>query len=255
MARKKIVFVIVEGPSDDEALGLLLSKIYDKARVFVHITHGDITTQAKSDNILLHIGGLIMDYAKSNHFTAKNFQEIIHIVDMDGAYIPDEAIKEDLSAERAVYSLTTIYTNNVVGIQHRNGVKSKCLKKMSSARTIWGIPYQVYYMSCNLEHVLYDKINSTDKEKEKMSLGFARKYKEDIAGFIEFISNSSFSVAGDYLKTWEYIRIGLHSLERHTNLGICLSKAIMMNIGKFEVDPREKCLKGVGSKTAKTVSR
>lgn len=33
MARKKIVFVIVEGPSDDTALGVLLSKIFDKDMV------------------------------------------------------------------------------------------------------------------------------------------------------------------------------------------------------------------------------
>ena len=45
MAKRKIVFVIVEGPSDDEALGILFSKIYDKNSVYVHIMHGDITTQ------------------------------------------------------------------------------------------------------------------------------------------------------------------------------------------------------------------
>ena len=45
MARKKIVFVIVEGPSDDEALGVLFSKVYDKDSVYVHIMHGDITSQ------------------------------------------------------------------------------------------------------------------------------------------------------------------------------------------------------------------
>ncbi len=33
MARRKIVFVIVEGPSDDEALGVLLNRIYDKNAV------------------------------------------------------------------------------------------------------------------------------------------------------------------------------------------------------------------------------
>ena len=44
MARKKIVFVIVEGPSDDTALSLLLSQIYNEQTVHVHIMHRDITT-------------------------------------------------------------------------------------------------------------------------------------------------------------------------------------------------------------------
>lgn len=44
MARKKIVFVIVEGPSDDAALGVILVRLYDKNAVHVEITHGDITS-------------------------------------------------------------------------------------------------------------------------------------------------------------------------------------------------------------------
>ncbi len=45
MARKKIVLVIVEGPSDDTALGIALNRIYDRDFVYVHIMHGDITTR------------------------------------------------------------------------------------------------------------------------------------------------------------------------------------------------------------------
>ena len=32
MARKKIIFVIVEGPSDDEALGAIFSRAFNKIR-------------------------------------------------------------------------------------------------------------------------------------------------------------------------------------------------------------------------------
>ena len=55
MARKKIVFVIVEGPSDEEALGVVLSKLYSNDEVYVHITHGDITSEfieSPDENIL-----------------------------------------------------------------------------------------------------------------------------------------------------------------------------------------------------------
>ena len=44
MARKKIIYVIVEGPSDDEALGVILNRLYDKNAVYVESTHGDITS-------------------------------------------------------------------------------------------------------------------------------------------------------------------------------------------------------------------
>ena len=45
MARKKIVFVIVEGMSDSEALSLVLSKFFDKQTVHVHIMRRDITSE------------------------------------------------------------------------------------------------------------------------------------------------------------------------------------------------------------------
>jgi hypothetical protein len=82
-------------------------------------------------------------------------------------------------------------------------------------------------MSCNLDHVLYDKLNLSDEEKEKYSLVFAKRYRENIDGFIRYISDSSFSVTGEYRETWNFIKQDLHSLERHTNLGLCLVRTKM----------------------------
>lgn len=61
MARKKIVFVIVEGPSDDEALGVMLEKLFSSSAVFVHITHGDITSKPGADpsRILIAVGDIV----------------------------------------------------------------------------------------------------------------------------------------------------------------------------------------------------
>lgn len=47
LTRKKVVLVLVEGPSDDTALGIMLNKIYEKDSVYVHILHGDITTKKR----------------------------------------------------------------------------------------------------------------------------------------------------------------------------------------------------------------
>jgi hypothetical protein len=75
VARKKIVFVIVEGPSDDSALGVILSRLYDKNTVHVEITHGDITSEstAKPENIASKVGNIVKAYAKANHFKQENF--------------------------------------------------------------------------------------------------------------------------------------------------------------------------------------
>lgn len=223
MTRKKIIFVIVEGPSDETALGVVLNRIYDTNSVYIHVIHGDITTKngVSSANILSKIRAEITGYAKSNHYNKSDFKEIIHIVDMDGAYIPDENIIEDSSVTEIVYSLTNIRTNNKSNIIERNRQKSANINKICTTPAVWDIPYRVFYMSCNLDHVLHDKINSTDAEKKRDSIKFAKQYKENVQEFLSFISDSDFSVKIPYKESWQFIKQELHSLERHTNFGNC----------------------------------
>lgn len=194
MPRKKILFVIVEGPSDDAALSVLLSRFFDSNVVHVHVMHCDITTElgVTPNNIVRTIGDCVKKFA-GRLYKSGDFCQIIHIVDMDGAFIPNNAVVEDASAAKPIYSITEI----------------------------WKIPYRVYYMSCNLDHALYGKLNSTDEEKENDAFFFAKTYMSDIPGFIQFISESDFSVTNSYQQSWQYIREDLHSLERHTNLGLC----------------------------------
>ena len=225
MARRKIIFVIVEGPSDEEALGVLFSKIYDKNSVYVHIMHGDITTQAgvTPDKIVSKIGNCVRQYATQNHYCPSDFKEIIHIVDTDGAYAPDSVIVEDLGALKPVYTVTEIHSNNPKSIIYRNQKKRKNIDRLKSTEQIWKLPYRIYYMSCNLDHALYGKLNSTDEEKEKDAYEFAKKYRNDISGFLKFIKESDFAVITNYKDSWKFIAEETHSLERHTNLGICFS--------------------------------
>lgn len=225
MARKKIVFVIVEGPSDEEALGVVLSRLYSSDEVYVHITHGDITSEfieSPNENILTRVASEVEEYAESNHYKKLHFKEIIHIVDTDGTFIPDSNVTEDPSAEKPVYSLSEIRTKNKAGIEERNKRKSGNIRKLCSKKEIWGVPYQVYYMSCNLDHVLYDKLNSSDEDKEADAFQFAKSYKDKIPEFVKFISESDFSVVGDYRKSWLFIQQDLNSLHRYTNLAIGL---------------------------------
>lgn len=223
MARKKIVFVIVEGPSDEEALGVLLNQIYDRNVLYVHIMHCDITTDYKvtASNIVRKTCGEIQKYAKNNHYTKKDFAEIIHIVDMDGAYIPDQNIVENKNAVKTIYTPSQIQTSNREKIISRNERKRANLDRLVVCSSMWDIKYRVYYMSCNLDHVLYGKMNSTELEKEQDAYKFAMKYHDQVPAFLKFISGSDFSVSGEYEDSWKYITQECHSLERHTNLGLC----------------------------------
>lgn len=227
MARKKIVFVIVEGPSDDAALGVILNRIYDKSTVHVEIMHGDITSDLKTtpNNIIKSLGNLIRKYALSMHFTQNDFQEVIHLVDMDGIYIPNSAIVYNSEADRPIYSLTEIQTAKEENIILRNQRKRNNLNVIMTLDKVWkSIPYRVYYMSCNLDHALYGKLNCSDEDKENNAYLFAKRYKDDIKGFLSFISDSEFSRIDGYRESWNFIKEELHSLERFTNLGLCFSE-------------------------------
>lgn len=223
MARKKIVFVIVEGPSDEEALGVILNRIYDNDTVFVHIMHKDITAEYGNSaaNIVSKVGNELRGYAKANHYTKNDFREIIHIIDMDGAYIPDSSIIEDRDAANPRYSLTDIRVCNADNIVRRNKIKRENINRLCSCREICGTPYRAFYMSCNLDHVLYNKLNSSAEEKENDSYRFAVKYKDNIPEFLAFIGDSDFSVVNGYGESWDFIKQELHSLERYTNLVLC----------------------------------
>lgn len=224
MARKKIVFIIVEGPSDKTVIGTLFNRIYDSSRVYVHVMHRDITTEMRvtPHNILSKLGNELKKYRNSNHFSNSDFQEVIHIVDMDGAYIPNTCIIENPEAKKPIYSTGSIETKNVNNIVNRNAQKRSNLELLyTSDKLCKTIPYRIFYMSCNLDHVLYGKLNSSNEEKENDAYNFAERYKNNVGEFKRFIASSDFSVVMGYRESWEFIKLDNNSLKRYTNLGLC----------------------------------
>lgn len=224
VSRKKIVFVIVEGPSDDDALGMFLDELFDQSTVHVEIMHCDVTTErdASTSNIRQKCCDIIKKYAEKNHFAKEHFQQVIHLVDTDGAFISDDIIETNTEQQSVLYFPDKIFCKNRNDIISRNKQKSSILNMLVHTSSIWGtIPYRVFYMSCNLDHVLYDKPNSTDEEKEANSWAFAKKYVKKPEELITFFSQSDFSVHGSYQETWEYIMKENNSLNRHTNFSLC----------------------------------
>lgn len=63
--RRKVVLVIVEGPSDETALGLSLEALFDPEEVRIKVVHGDIASDAgsNSSNIVSSVGNLVKGWA------------------------------------------------------------------------------------------------------------------------------------------------------------------------------------------------
>ncbi|MEI3451803.1 MAG: hypothetical protein V8Q67_10265 [Blautia massiliensis (ex Durand et al. 2017)] len=59
---------------------------------------------------------------------------------------------------------------------------------MYNRKTVAGFPYEIYYFSRNMEHVLHDRAeNLTDDEKEDLAFDIADQYTDQLEKFLENI--------------------------------------------------------------------
>lgn len=145
----------------------------------------------------------------------------MHIIDTDGAFIPDELIQEDTDCRQIVYSENSIRCISKKNLIRRNHIRQQNLQKLFDTHNIGGLSYSVYYMSSNLEHVLHNRINLTDEEKEELSYEFAEICAEQPEYFIQLMTSQTVFIDGSYRESWDFIKSGKHSLERHSNLALC----------------------------------
>ena len=219
---KKVVIFIVEGETDKRSLENIFKKIYRYKNIHYEVTNGDITTDdnINIDNVKNEIYSLISDYLKDQKLKTSDVWQIVHIFDMDGAYIPDSNIVKGDSSQ-FVYSTTSIRCKSVEKVRKRNMKKRTIMDYLLEQNNIRNISYKCYYLSSNLEHALYDKLNLTDEEKRDYADTFYDLFLNKEELFIDFLQESVVNgVPDSFPGSWKYIKEGLRSLERHTNLNL-----------------------------------
>ncbi len=150
-----------------------------------------------------------------------------HISDADGVYISENDVI-GAEVDDIQYYEDHIAAKNVYAVIERNKRKGDILYKLIKTKKVHGIPYRIYFNSCNLEHVLYGELrNYSDEEKQILSDDFADRYDGKAGEFVEFISDLSIAVPGTYQKTWDYIEQNSNSLNRHSNMHLIFEKAQM----------------------------
>ena len=214
---------ILEGPSDDTSLTGSLKHIFASSRIEPLIMHGDITSDRNvtNRNIIRKLHEEIKAFCNKNFLTKGNILRIVHIIDTDGAFIPDELIQEEPGCSQIIYSEDNIRCSSKENLIRRNHIKQQNVQKLLDTHNIGRLPYSVYYMSSNLEHVLHNSINLTDEEKEELSYEFAEICAEKPEYFIQLMTSQTVFIDGSYRESWDFIKSGKHSLERHSNLALC----------------------------------
>ncbi|OPX90096.1 MAG: hypothetical protein A4E53_01311 [Pelotomaculum sp. PtaB.Bin104] len=230
MKGKKIILFIVEGITDQICLGFLLSRILNSNKVEFALTEGDITSKTgiNSNNVPAKIGEIVKKFSGS-FFKANDFAEIVHLVDMDGAYILDEQIVEKTAEtpldpdkpQKPYYGDNQIFVDNPEAIRQRNHQKTSILNRLISLQNVWRtIPYSVYFFSCNLDHIMYGQRNLLKQDKQTCAVQFDRSYGDSPQQFIAFLNTPEIAAQGNYEETWDFIRAECNSLKRYTNFNL-----------------------------------
>lgn len=99
---KKIILLLVEGPTDEDALALIYSRLVREHDLEFDVLHTDITAgeDMTAKYIEERIGREIVDYLRKNPFIKKgDILKVVQIIDTDGAFIPASLVKQSESGK------------------------------------------------------------------------------------------------------------------------------------------------------------
>ena len=151
-------------------------------------------------------------------------QEIVQVVDLDGAFIPPEHIYRGENPWFE-YSNEGIYTKNVDGARGRNKKKQESLNKLVfDVKKIDNIPYSIYFVSCNMDHVLFNHRSLSPNQKSEMANRFWVQCEKHPEIVDETVFKNKVSTEKGYEESWKEIQQGNESLMRHTNINLFLSE-------------------------------
>ena len=112
---------------------------------------GDITTEEaiNGKNAKSHVAARVLAEMKKYAYKADDILQIVHLIDTDGAFIPNELVKT--GKQKGIrYFKDHIETADVKYIQRRNEKKSSVVASLCSTGKIKNsIPYSIYYFSRN----------------------------------------------------------------------------------------------------------
>ena len=229
---KKYLLFIVEGKNDKKEIQAMIraacgSSFLDKFVDAYHIHNGDITSEKDSSekNITAKLNSIVIDWRNGGEqpfqkIPVSDVSRIIHVIDTDGVFVPDYAIVETDDA-KVIYEESSIRYNLRDQLVGRNRKKARVILKLLNVSQIDNIPYSIYFASCNMDHLLFNKRNPDPQNKGQNAAIFASKCKAK-ADLNESIYNADVCALGSFEESWNMIQKGCNSLARHTNLNLFL---------------------------------
>ena len=230
---KKFILFIVEGKNDEKELGAVMATPRIKERLknyvpYFYPANIDITADKKfnKENIQKKLNDIVMDFRRKgvpfSNIRVSDIQEIVQITDLDGRFIPDDCIVRGDEPD-FVYTDDAIITSNVAGAYGRNRKKADILLKLIDLKQVGGVPYSIYFVSSNMEHVLFNARPKDKNTKRNLADNFAEDCRNNPSILDQTIFSSEVSTKKTYYDSWEDMLYECESLRRHTNINLFFS--------------------------------
>lgn len=229
---KKVLLIIVEGQTEQIILEDYLDAHFANSTIRFDVQREDILTKwdahKRIPNIKNRVVRVIQSYLEKYKFLANDLTAVVHITDADGCFIAPECVKVDERIEQNLF-----YTEDAIlvksdkrkeQIEQRNDMKAKNARILIAndhfSINRMKVPYQLFYFSTNLEHVLWNERNEIPTEKIQK----ADEFMDNLTCTIEeYLStylpvSSELSYREKIKKSWSFLMEGCHSLHRGTNV-------------------------------------
>lgn len=228
----KVILMLVEGPSDEDALcgptAMAISNMLVKSDCFyTDVTTANLFSSQASFEVLSNVENTVQRFVESHieknqGYDWKDLAAVVHVVDLDGALVSPSAVVEDRDASGIVYGSDTIKTPHRDFVLKRNREKKNSLAKLYQKETLGKgrkkVPYRIYFMSRNLEHALYGASGDLDdKQKERLSIAFSQACANCPGLFLKTLRDEAIAVKGNYEESWRAMFKGANSLHRGSN--------------------------------------
>ena len=237
MSEKKYVLFIVEGKSDRTFYGEYFNDLISKNNLDldIKVTGGDILPKKVDDPVNLIKDAFYEELGKTK-LKETDFVKIIQICDTDGSYFSEEQFLVDDRKE--YYDKTYLYSPNGNPKIYVRDQESKdhlinnkwkpkyenqgILSKLKYIRTSNGknIPYQIFYVSLFLEHLLKNDPLIDPRDKRDCIENYLDY--NDIDSFIELLKLKKNSDI--YSESWEIIQQKKGDYTSSSNLNILVDE-------------------------------
>ncbi len=262
MSDRAFVCICVDGQSDIDALKVPFEDLFDRVgqdcidvkfrfAVFQNKPHGDITSMAgvTPENIEKTIYKYYFkNVDKRTELGWDDVTTIIHIIDLDGAYVPSDKIMlftddEKAQADALITSgepKNTLYLEDHIAVRTNLSKRQETLlqkrKNIEYLLTLDEITvgkkkvrYFLYFFSCNIDHFLHGNANMIGTEKMRSASTFSSTVM-DANSLVAFFSENEFCTEMDYDQSWKNLRRGTASLQRGSNVHLLIDRILSSSI-------------------------